>query len=395
MTEKTDSLCFKLASVTIFKNVKNSRLVQSFFAFASNDGDVLERIQRYSDFAAEVYACGGDFGAELRRMVFADENDYIRLYTEKAAIPPEMSDSLQSELAIFSELSELSFEDCRKKVGYDGYLPKFTSTHVNFGSEYQSCIDNVFTEGYGVFSHYNMFGVSTDGVLIPLKTADGITADDLIGYENERGKVIENTRALTEGKPAANILLCGDAGTGKSSTVKAVANMFRNSGVRLIEIRKEQLCLLPTVMEQIGKNPLKFIIFIDDLSFNRAEDGFGSLKAILEGSASAKTSNAVIYATSNRRHLVRESFSERDGDDIHRNDTIQELVSLSERFGLVVQYSRPSRDLYLRIIKDLAQKNGLEPTNELLNGAEAFALKKAGRSARVARQYIDRLVSAT
>ena len=150
---------------------------------------------------------------------------------------------------------------------------------------------------------------------------------------------------------------------------------------------------LPLIMEEINHNPLKFIIFIDDLSFNKSEDGFGTLKAILEGSASAKAHNAVIYATSNRRHLVKESFSDRDGDDIHRADTIQELLSLSERFGLTVQFSKPNKDLYLKIVRSLAEKHGLTvDDNDLCIKAEAFALRKGGRSARAAKQFVDSLL---
>ena len=143
-------------------------------------------------------------------------------------------------------------------------------------------------------------------------------------------------------------------------------------------------------MRFINHNPLKFIIFIDDLSFNKTEDGFGTLKAILEGSASAKANNAVIYATSNRRHIVKESFSERDGDDIHRADTIQELLSLSERFGLTIQFSKPNKELYLRIVKTLADNIGLVyDEKDLFMRAEAFALRKGGRSARGAKQFVE------
>ena len=169
--------------------------------------------------------------------------------------------------------------------------------------------------------------------------------------------------------------------------------MFATEGVRLIEVQKEQLMSLPVIMDEINHNPLKFIIFIDDLSFGKEEKGFGTLKAILEGSASAKAKNAVIYATSNRRHLVKESFSDRDGDDIHRADTIQELLSLSERFGLTIQYSKPNKDLYLKIVRSLAEKYQLDiEDSELCMKAEAFALRKGGRSARAARQFVESLV---
>jgi predicted AAA+ superfamily ATPase len=205
--------------------------------------------------------------------------------------------------------------------------------------------------------------------------------------------VFANTRAFVDGRPAANVLLCGDAGTGKSSTVKAVANAFFNEGIRLIELRKDQLSHLPLVMGKISGNPLKFIIFIDDLSFNKSDDNFSMLKAALEGSASAKAENAVIYATSNRRHIIKESFSDRDGDDVHRNDTLQESLSLSERFGLTVLFSKPDKKLYLRIVKELAKKHEISISEQELEvQAEAFALRKGNRSARCAEQFIDSLL---
>ena len=196
-----------------------------------------------------------------------------------------------------------------------------------------------------------------------------------------------------EGRPAANVLLCGDAGTGKSSTVKAIANDFFNQGLRLIELRKDQLRYLPLVMAKISGNPLKFIIFIDDLSFNQNNDDFSMLKAALEGSASATAENAVIYATSNRRHIIKESFADRDGDDVHRNDTLQETLSLSERFGLTVLFSKPDKKLYLSIVHELAERHKIQMKKEELDvQAEAFALRKGSRSARCAEQFINSLL---
>ena len=205
--------------------------------------------------------------------------------------------------------------------------------------------------------------------------------------------MIDNTQAFVDGRPAANVLLCGDAGTGKSSTVKAVANAFFKEGVRLIEIRKDQLRSLPLVMAKISGNPLKFIIFIDDLAFNKNNDDFSMLKAALEGSASAMADNAVIYATSNRRHIVKESFKDRDGDDVHINDTLQETLSLSERFGLTVLFSKPDKKLYLSIVRELAKRNGISmDEKELELRAEEFALRKGSRSARGAEQFINSLL---
>ena len=216
--------------------------------------------------------------------------------------------------------------------------------------------------------------------------------DSFIGYEAERNRVLENTVAFVEGRPAANTLLSGDAGTGKSSTVKAVANALFDRGIRLIELRKDQLSKLPFVMGRISGNPLKFIIFIDDLSFNQNDDNFSMLKAALEGSASAKAENAVIYATSNRRHIIKESFKDRDGDDIHRNDTIAETLSLSERFGLSVYFGKPDKKLYLEIVHNLCKRYGVnKPESELDIEAEAFALRRGYRSARCAEHFVAEL----
>jgi predicted AAA+ superfamily ATPase len=272
-------------------------------------------------------------------------------------------------------------------------IPCFTSTETDLNKAYKKRLKGIEKYGYGIFSSQVMFRLTDDRKIEPIVSADKTAMDKFIGYEEERGQVIENTRAFVQGRPSANVLLCGDAGTGKSSTVKAVANAFFNEGVRLIELRKDQLSLLPSVMANISGNPLKFIIFIDDLAFNRSDDNFSMLKAALEGSASAKADNAVIYATSNRRHIIKESFSDREGDDVHRNDTLQETLSLSERFGLVVTYSKPNKALYLTIVKKLAEKFGVRmDEKELEIKAEAFALKKGNRSARCAEQFINSLL---
>ena len=239
-----------------------------------------------------------------------------------------------------------------------------------------------------------MLRLDADGKIVLVESPDAITLDRFVGYEYERGRVMDNTKALLAGRPAANMLLYGDAGTGKSSTIKAVANALRGEGLRLIELRKDQLLSLSSVMGRIAGNPLKFIIFIDDLSFNKNDSEFSMLKAALEGSASVKADNAVIYATSNRRHIVKESFADRSAamDDVHINDTMQELMSLSDRFGETVYFQKPNKQLYLQIVKDLAQRAGLDiPEEELSQKAEAYALRKGSRSARAAEQFVDSL----
>ena len=194
------------------------------------------------------------------------------------------------------------------------------------------------------------------GEIVPAKYPDSIRLSSHIGYERQRKRIIDNTYAFLKDKPAANVLLYGDAGTGKSSTIKAIVNEFADIGLRMIEVRKGDLLKLPELIEKLANNPLKFIIFIDDLSFAKNNEEIGALKAILEGSVSSKTENVVLYATSNRRHLVQESFSDRNGDDIHRNETIQEQTSLSDRFGLSVCFSKPDKKEYLDIIHGLSKR---------------------------------------
>ena len=223
---------------------------------------------------------------------------------------------------------------------------------------------------------------------------DKIRLSSLIDYKREQQIILDNTMALLSGKPAANILLTGDAGTGKSSTVKAVVNELSHLGLRILEVRKEQLHSIPAILDELNSNPLKFILFIDDLSFQKDDDNFSALKAILEGSVSARSRNVVIYATSNRRHLVKESFSNRDGDDVHRNDTMQEMLSLSERFGIQITFQKPDKKTYLDIVRHLAKDRGVEmPVEELEAQAERFALGRGGRSARAATQFIDSLLA--
>ena len=189
-----------------------------------------------------------------------------------------------------------------------------------------------------------------------------------------------------------NVLLYGDAGTGKSSSVKAIANEFAADGLRLVEVKKNQLYQIPALLDSLAQNPLKFILFIDDLSFSANDDNFAALKAILEGSVGGRSQNVVVYATSNRRHLIKETLSDRSGDDIHEADTRQELMSLSARFGLTVTFQRPDKVRFEEILLDLARQYGVQmPSDQLFIKGEAFAIRAGGRSPRVARQFIELL----
>ena len=224
----------------------------------------------------------------------------------------------------------------------------------------------------------------------PVAYPDQQRLADLKGYEIQRKLAIDNTLAFLQGLPANNCLLYGDRGTGKSSTVKAMLNEFYPQGLRVIEIPKESLMDFPALVDQIAAVPLKFIIFIDDLSFSQQDDTYAALKAVLEGGLAARPENALIYATSNRRHLLRESFSDREGDEIHLGDTIQESMSLADRFGLSIQFSLPDKVHFLEIVEQLARQRELdEYLPEIKAGAERWAIARSGRSPRCAKQYID------
>ncbi len=394
MTEQDlKNLACELSALSVFRGVLQKKPVAALMDFLSCDTDLRKKIELFGMFVyslAEDNYCFSDF---LNRAVYEDENRYVVLASRNENIPTVLENNAKAELALFSRLTRLNTQELCSCMKYDGYLPQFTSQAIDFEKTYAARLKDIGHYGYGVFSKAKMFRI-VDQTIIPVESADEISLNSFVGYEAERKRVFDNTKALIEGRPAANVLLFGDAGTGKSSTVKACVNYFYNQGLRLIELRKDQLFSLSHVMDRISCNPLKFIVFIDDLSFNKNDDSFSMLKAALEGSASAKAKNAVIYATSNRRHIVKEKFSDRaDADDVHINDTMQELMSLSARFGLTVYFSKPDKALYLNIVHELALRNGITlERNELDAKAEAFALAKGARSPRAAEQFINSLL---
>ncbi len=394
---KLKNLYTKLSLSPVFHKVLRTSLMEKFGLYCHSGLFVevpSERYVAYAEFLSEIYEQGGNLTTLVQKLLFEDENPYIKGVASGKRVDENIVQSAERELACFAEFAALTPADFAEDMGvYEDEIPAFASYKADFVEGYKERLANLHKYGYGIFSSQAMFRLSDDKEIEPIVSADKISMGQFIGYEAERNKIIANTKAFLEGRPAANALLCGDAGTGKSSTVKAVANAFFDEGLRLIELRKDQLRYLPMVMAKISGNPLKFILFIDDLSFNKSNDDFSMLKAALEGSASATAENAVIYATSNRRHIVKESFGDREGDDIHRNDTMQETLSLSERFGLTVLFSKPDKKLYLTIVAELAKRAGITvDEQELALQAEAFALRKGNRSARCAEQFIDSLL---
>ena len=232
-------------------------------------------------------------------------------------------------------------------------------------------------------------------IIDPIINVEHIYFKDIVGYEMQKKKLIENTEAFISGKEANNVLLFGDAGTGKSSSVKAILNEYYGQGLRMIEVYKHQFKALSEVLEQIKDRNYKFIIYMDDLSFEEYELEYKYLKAILEGGLGKRPKNVLIYATSNRRHLIREKFSDKRelDDDLHNNDTVQEKLSLAARFGVTIYYGSPDKFQFQGIVKALAEKYQLDiPEDELLLEANKWELSHGGLSGRTASQFITHLL---
>ena len=228
----------------------------------------------------------------------------------------------------------------------------------------------------------------------PINNMDKVMLDDLIGYEIQKKKLVENTEAFVQGRKANNALLFGDSGTGKSTSIKAIVNEYYDQGLRMIEIYKHQFKDLSIVIADIKNRNYKFIIYMDDLSFEEFEIEYKFLKAVIEGGVETKPDNILIYATSNRRHLIKETWNDRSdmesANGLHRSDTIEEKLSLVNRFGCQINYSKPSQKEYFNIVVNLAKKNGLTMTEEeLCAEANKWELSHGGISGRTAQQFIN------
>ena len=348
-----------------------------------------------AQFEAALFEHTTNWGSYLSASVLEAETVCVR-QAASGTLAPALQTALDSELAFLQALCGLTLDELLAAAGSAtgqaqelAFLPRWETSSIDLPAAYAQRMSEVGKKGYGMFAKHHVFTVE-NGQLVPVKYPDPQRLSELPGYEKEREKVIANTKALLAGMPANNVLLYGDAGTGKSSAVKAIANEFAPEGLRLVEVKKNQLYQIPDLMDKLAANPLKFILFIDDLSFTANDDNFAALKAILEGSVGGRARNIAVYATSNRRHLIKETLTDRTGDDIHEADTRQELMSLSARFGLTVTFQRPEKARFETILEELAKQHHVDmPMDQLLVKAEAFAIRAGGRSPRVAKQFIE------
>ena len=396
---KIQEINARLAGLAVFRGLREDPVLADYAALirALAQGPALDVCEAAGRFEAGLFAADtSDLSEYIASAVLECENICARR-AARGQLSPALEQALDGELRFLEELSGLGLDDLLDAAGLDAgqkaayaFLPRWEAHPTGLAAAYKARLSEMGQVGYGMFARHHVFMLDGEGRLTPVRHPDPQRLADLPGYEREREKILANTRGLLAGLPANNVLLYGDAGTGKSSAVKAIANEYAPQGLRLVEVKKNQLYLLPDLMDQLAANPLKFILFIDDLSFASNDDNFAALKAILEGSAGGRAGNIAVYATSNRRHLVKETLSDRAGDDLHEADTRQELMSLSARFGLIVTFQRPDKALYSQILLQLARQYQLPiPSDQLITRGEAFAIRAGGRSPRAARQFIE------
>lgn len=404
---KTYEALMLLNSLSVFRNILNRSVIKGYKKLLESAAlPPAEFLSAYGEFFNLLSERGMTDGlaAYITEAALFDENCFtLAAAGDKTdTLPENVISAVKADCEIIIKLFELKADDIINEYKYKDdifeivkSLPRWSSGEP--ADEFKSGVDIKRLSGFyrkngcGMFARYKAF-VWRDGDIRPVVHPDRVEIDNFIGYERQRTQVIENTKAFVEGRSCNNCLLYGDMGTGKSSTVKAVGNNFRKDGLRIVEMPKERLMDFPLLVDKIASLPMKFIIFIDDLSFQSQDKNYTSLKAVLEGGLAARPDNALIYATSNRRHLIKESWADRDTDDVNRRDNMQETLSLSDRFGLSVCFSNPDKKEYLEIVFALADRAGINMESEKLAVlAERFALGRGGRSPRCAKQFIETL----
>lgn len=396
---KAQKLRFYIEALCVY-DLKKDDVVASLLDLLQNvDSEAV--LEKQSKFFRKVTS-HNSFKEYLSRLILTDDNAFTKAAAAGRAdrLPAAVLNGVKSDLKKLEAVANISPKDIYESVENIDLrqvlktLPSWQTGEsvAPLTEDWENRIEDLIEyhkkNGYGMYSKYNAFAWRNHG-LYPISETDPIQLSDLKNYEDQRRKVIDNTESFVNGYPANNVLLYGDRGTGKSSTVHAVLNAYAPEGLRMIEISKSDIPDLTMIREMLSESPMKFIIFIDDLSFDSHDDSFGELKAALEGSLGGRKHNTIIYATSNRRHLIKESFSDRE-NDINRNDIMQEQLSLSDRFGLSITFINPDKKGYLDIVEKIAEDRKLNvDMDHLCAVAEQWATRKGGRSPRCARQFID------
>ncbi len=360
--------------------------------------------------------------------IINNENPFS-LVTEKSDVKPGSVNYLvENDFKILKELFDYDFSSIEKELGIESssvftnysavkknqntYNRNVSEKVRNLSKALEATTDekgffNVITDfykayGVGMFGLNKAFRIEEKGDndirFVPINNMDEVVLDDLIGYEYQKQQLIANTESFVQGKKANNVLLFGDSGTGKSTSIKAIVNQYYDKGLRMIEIYKHQFRYLSKIIASIKNRNYKYIIYMDDLSFEEHEIEYKFLKAVIEGGVETKPDNILIYATSNRRHLIKETWNDRNdqsnADDRHHSDTVEEKLSLVHRFGVTISYSKPMQKEYVEIVLGLAKRAGITmPEEELIAQAKVFELEQGGLSGRTAQQFINYISS--
>lgn len=387
---KMEDLSYKISSLTAFE-IGEDRLLKAFSQLTGENKAAAYKA--YSEICSVLLTENKTLADYLHDLMIYTEAPLIEAFIRNGSL--NQRNAISFDLGVIKEIASIS-ADIAKAYLYDKFgdafalcMPMYESGSFDYGEDY--FIEHIRKCGSGIYAKYKAFTYD-NGRLKPVPRHDGIRLSDLKKYETQRKQIIENTLCFINGKPANNVLLYGDRGTGKSSTIKALLNEYEE--LRIVQLDKQDIPSIPHLFELLQNVPLKFILFIDDLSFNEDEEGFNVLKQCLDGSLTVRPANILIYATTNRRHIIKETNSGRNGDAVHTADAIDDNMSLTDRFGLFITFSSPGKELYLEIIRQLAADRGIVVDAEVLeSGAERFALKRCGRSPRIAKQYVDMVES--
>lgn len=416
---------------------KDSILMQLSDIFKQMDQDTQSRdelVTRIFTQVKHLLQVATDYGFDknlwhnyLTYLLITDENPFSLTCEKVGANDGSVNFFAKGDFKAFKALFDFDFSEIEERLGIDCFTrlsqykaigKKELMYNKNVSEKVQALSERLektanedeffdvvtdFYKAYGV----GMFGLNkafriasrTENHVefCPINNMDTVMLDDLVGYEIQKKKLVDNTEAFVQGRKANNVLLFGDSGTGKSTSIKAIVNAYYDQGLRMIEIYKHQFRDLSNVIAQIKNRNYRFIIYMDDLSFEEFEIEYKYLKAVIEGGLEKKPDNILIYATSNRRHLVRERAGDKlevmDDDDLHSSDTVQEKLSLVYRFGVRIYFGAPGKKEFQTIVKALAERNGIKmPEDELLLEANKWELSHGGLTGRTAQQFIDHLL---
>jgi Predicted ATPase (AAA+ superfamily) len=409
-------------SLSIYRNLLEDSVVKKLYKLVCNfkreNIDFIDCISMYNEFYYELMEKnhGKSLKEYIIKSILFSENIFGRIAqkTDYDDIDKQVLEAVMNDLNILGEISEFSYLDIKEIFSEEKYeyscwngdfcdksdvinkeiIKKFFKFN-NWGSLVKDVAKFHRENGVGIFSRFKGF-VWEENKLQGVVSLDSIRLNNLIKYDRERKIVIDNTIAFIKGLPANNILLYGSRGTGKSSTVKALLNEYYSLGLRIIEIPKPYLHTFPKLIKKLKELPQKFILFIDDLAFEDSEETYTALKAVLEGGLESKPKNVIIYATSNRRHLIKEKFSDRAGmshggdDEVHAVDSMEEKLSLADRFGITVTFTSPNQKEYLEIVEEMVKERKISiQEDELHRKAVQWEMSYNGRSPRTAKQFVD------